>query len=67
MRQVSVTTGLPQTAKAAHRYRQPGFIIKLCCDSQILEKVVPCLPPLPLLLGYLAQLMIGGSLAIAVN
>ena len=65
MRQVSVTTGLPQTAKAAQRDRKPVFIIKLCCDSQCLEKVVPCLLPL-LLLRHPAQLVIGTGLAVAV-
>jgi hypothetical protein len=57
IRQVSVTTGLPQTAKAAQCDRKPMFIIKLCCDRQILEKIVLCLPPLPLLLRYYAQVV----------
>jgi hypothetical protein len=66
MRQVSVTTGPPQMAKAAQRDRTPVFIIKLCCGSQGLEKVVPCLPPLSLLLRHPAQLVIGAGLAVAV-
>src|SRR2546430_1018792 len=66
MRQVSVTTGLPQTAKATHHDRKPVFIIKLCCDRQALEKVIPCLPPLPLLLRHLAQAVIDVSLLVSV-